>query len=715
MKEYRSSNFNYFSNEDRQKEKKKSAWKKVWFWIKIVFYVLLFGIAMTGCVQSCVVKSSNYTGNGIEFYTSKENVSPHVTTFDATHKLTKEESTHLHENKVDIGLGEKDQLYFDKNDGANFHLSHKNYKEIIDNLRSTHQGSYGAYKNWNTAIQLRDYDKKLWNNRPIITGTGENSNNYLFAVQPVEDDNAKGSYKTIYNPNEYKEWLVIDPTFNFDSNFVYDKEKNVFKINPENSKLINEGKFTSKLEVNNNRNSTPFLFDKELSYLTFSSKNDFTGFAKFRRDILETLATNTFYSDKSSYYKKALSQVESKLREANYSVDYNGFNKYLVDKIKNKKANELEFAPNVFYALKYYNKALNKYASELNFSALNQISPVKNSVIEEINNLSNDYNKINDKNSKEAVELKKKITSLNEQLRNTSRLLSPAPYSTMTVKLTDAVNIPYSGDEPQRVIHSWSDAWKLGPFYGLLVFPTAWLSAHLSTSLSHLGGWGTIIVILVLTIILRSAMLAVTFKQTVNQSKQEELKSKKAKIDAKYADFKNNKQMKARQQQEVAELYKKHGINPLDAFVTMIISLPVFIMMWRVIQSLPEFKSTVWLGLSFAETSWRRLFFSGEWQYLGLLVVVAAVQGVAQFLPQILNRKKFKERTSLEEEKALKKANRTQRIMTIVFFFITLIFSAGLQVYWIISGIWTIIQTLSIHKFKKSAYYRRKYLDKHKA
>lgn len=147
----------------------------------------------------------------------------------------------------------------------------------------------------------------------------------------------------------------------------------------------------------------------------------------------------------------------------------------------------------------------------------------------------------------------------------------------------------------------------------------------------------------------------------------------------------------------------------------MIISLPVFIMMWRVIQSLPEFKSTVWLGLSFAETSWRRLFFSGEWQYLGLLVVVAAVQGVAQFLPQILNRKKFKERTSLEEEKALKKANRTQRIMTIVFFFITLIFSAGLQVYWIISGIWTIIQTLSIHKFKKSAYYRRKYLDKHKA
>ncbi len=295
-------------------------------------------------------------------------------------------------------------------------------------------------------------------------------------------------------------------------------------------------------------------------------------------------------------------------------------------------------------------KPLNKYANELNFSALNQISPVKNSVIEEINSLSNDYNKINDKNSKEAIDLRKKITTLNEQLRNSSRLLAPAPYSSMTINLNDAVKIPYAGDEPQRVIYNWADAWKLGPFYGLLVFPTSLIIRLIyQQGLSHLGGWGTIIVILVLTIILRSVMLAITFKQTVNQSKQEELKSKKAKIDAKYAEFKNNKQMKVLDNnKKLLSLYKKHGINPFDAFVTMLISLPIFIMMWRVIQSLPEFKSTVWLGISFAETSWRRLFFSGEWQYLGVLLVVAIVQGVAQFLPQILNRKKFKERTSLE-------------------------------------------------------------------
>ncbi|WP_429982556.1 hypothetical protein, partial [Mycoplasmopsis bovis] len=66
---------------------------------------------------------------------------------------------------------------------------------------------------------------------------------------------------------------------------------------------------------------------------------------------------------------------EKTLKNENYSVDYNGFNKYFVDKIKNKKSNELEFAPNVFYALKYYNKALNKYANELNF--INQFHAIR--------------------------------------------------------------------------------------------------------------------------------------------------------------------------------------------------------------------------------------------------------------------------------------------------------------------------------------------------
>lgn len=94
-----------------------------------------------------MIKSSNYTKNNIKFYTNKKNINPHVTTFNTTHKLTKKENTHLHENKINISLNKKNQLYFNKNNNTNFHLSHKNYKKIINNLKNTHQNNYNTYKN----------------------------------------------------------------------------------------------------------------------------------------------------------------------------------------------------------------------------------------------------------------------------------------------------------------------------------------------------------------------------------------------------------------------------------------------------------------------------------------------------------------------------------------------------------------------------------------
>ncbi|WP_029513755.1 membrane protein insertase YidC [Mycoplasmopsis primatum] len=713
MKEYRSDNFNYFSQEEQEKQKKKTIWKKIWFWIKIVLYVLLFGIAMTGCVQSCVVKSSNYTGNGIEFYTSKNKTSPHVTTFDANNSFTQEDKKYFEKIGVDLPTLEKgDQLFYSENPGANYHLSYKEHSEIINRLKEVHKDSYGAYKNWSSAIQLRDNNLKLLNNQPIVSGSGKNSNNYLFSVQSVEPENNKIVYNQIYDNNEYKEWNFVDPSFDFDNHFVYNLDTKKMELNITK---INNGQFDSSIKLGEGDKAQNFTFKKELSYLTINPDNNFLGLGKFRRDIFETLAKNTFYSANAKFYKKVLDKNASMLESAGYSKDYNGLSKWFVDMVKNNKAKEISIDTETYLALKHYNNAIKQYVSNLKFSPSSKISPIKDSIVDQLERLKESYNKLSDKNSTDAEKIRKQVQEVQDQLRMSVKYTSPAPYSVLSFEPSELVSLPFAGDEYQRVISDIGSSWKLGPFYGIFVLPIAWVSAHLSSAMSGIGSWGTILTILIITIILRGAMLALTFRQTINQSKQEELKSKKAKIDAKYADFKNNKQMKARQQQEVSDLYKKHGVNPLDAFVTLIISFPVFIAIWRVIQGLPEIKSTVWLGISFAETSWRRLFFNGEWQYFGILLVVGVVQGLSQFMPQILNRRKFKERTNLEEAKALKKSNKTQRIMSIVFFFITFLFSAGVQVYWIISGLWNIAQTIGIHYFKKSDYYRRKYILKQKA
>ncbi|WP_027334598.1 membrane protein insertase YidC [Mycoplasmopsis felifaucium] len=755
MKDYRSDNFNYFSKEDQIKKQKKSLWKKIWFWLKIVLYVMLFGFSLTGCIQSCVIKTSNYTGGGIEFYTSKDNVSPHVTTFKANNALSKSEIEKLKSDGVDttqFNFEQNNVLGFKEHQSANFNLSRRLYGNVLTDIQKQtveYNGVYGAYKNINTALQLFD------TNNQIIGGEQQavyNKNNkYIFATVPVETDEKTVigfKYESIYNPGELKEWSYIDPGFNFDSYFVYDKADNKYKLNlsayaddKTNTGILLSGKFKDKITVGSGKTARDVQFDKELSTLTVADNNyyynagvnsDQYGLGKFRRDIFEALATSTFYSENSSFYTKAIEEAKTEYGVNNYSE----LSKYVVAQVTSKdktKMQTLALSPTIYVALKKYTENISHYINRTGFVAENQINPVKIQLVNQfdealknyndqlniVNNAQVAYDSLKTPENKKVLDeavaklngYKKLLEGANSSLSQNLTITSPAPGSIMTVKQSLLSNMPLNS-EPQRVIYDWGTAWKLGPFYGLFVWPLAYISSALTTAIPIWSGWGTIIAILVITIVLRALMLGVTFKSTVNQSKQEELKSKKAKIDAKYAEFKNNKQMKARQQAEIAELYKKNGINPLDAFATMIISLPVFLAIWRVIQALPDMKSTVWLGMSFAETSWQRLFFHTEWPYLGLLIVVGIVQGISQFLPKLLTMKKFKERTNLEEAKALKKQNKTQTIMSLLFFFITFIFSAGVQIYWIISGLWTIGQTLGIHYFKKTAYYRRKYLQK---
>ncbi len=59
----------------------------------------------------------------------------------------------------------------------------------------------------------------------------------------------------------------------------------------------------------------------------------------------------------------------------------------------------------------------------------------------------------------------------------------------------------------------------------------------------------------------------------------QEIAGKKAIIDAKYANYKGNKQMEQRKKQEISELNKKEGVNPLGAIGSMFITMPFFLAM----------------------------------------------------------------------------------------------------------------------------------------
>ena len=155
--------------------------------------------------------------------------------------------------------------------------------------------------------------------------------------------------------------------------------------------------------------------------------------------------------------------------------------------------------------------------------------------------------------------------------------------------------------------------------------------------------------------------------------------------------------MQSRKQQETQALYKKEGVSPLGSMGSMLIVMPFFFAILRVTYGLPHLKSTTWLGIRFGSTSWRELLTWHEWQYLPLMISAMAFAAAQQILPRLLTRHRDKGRINVHQKQAMKKNNKMQNIMIVVSIVMSIIFTAGMQVYYIASGLWMIIQSFLTH------------------
>lgn len=252
-------------------------------------------------------------------------------------------------------------------------------------------------------------------------------------------------------------------------------------------------------------------------------------------------------------------------------------------------------------------------------------------------------------------------------------------------------------------ISTWGQAWDMhrgaGPFYGIFVYPIAWVTNKIVDSFPMMAGWESFLAIVIVVVVISMITFLLSFKGTLQQTKMQELNAKKAVIDAKYAPYKGNKQMEMRQKQEVSELYKKEGINPMSSLVTIFVTMPFFFAMWRVIGSIQHIKGTTWLGMNFAATSYKEVFsnFTGSWQYIPLMLLAAGIQVFSQIYPRLLTKRRDKNRINVHQKAAMKKGNKMQNIMLIVFAFMALIFTAGLQVYFIVRSLWRLIEVQATH------------------
>lgn len=245
---------------------------------------------------------------------------------------------------------------------------------------------------------------------------------------------------------------------------------------------------------------------------------------------------------------------------------------------------------------------------------------------------------------------------------------------------------------------------------GILVWPMGAFVDVLTNGMLK-GGVGTgiaqLLSILIITVIVRSLMLIVTWKQSSANAKMTELQPQIAKIQAKYPNANTNNYEKQRQAAEMADLYKKNKINPLSTFGVLLIQFPVFICVWAALQGSSVLSSGSLLGLDFSASISSILFSAKEWNLaagggaltaLVLFLLMAVGQVVSMLLPQWLQKRKAKNVAKLGKNPAKQSNDNRMKwftyIMSAMIIFMGFSLASGMGVYWFIGALFSIGQTL---------------------
>jgi YidC/Oxa1 family membrane protein insertase len=111
---------------------------------------------------------------------------------------------------------------------------------------------------------------------------------------------------------------------------------------------------------------------------------------------------------------------------------------------------------------------------------------------------------------------------------------------------------------------------------------------------SFVGNYGWSIV--VLTIVINAIMFPLRHKSTVSMRKMQELQPQVKAIQERYAKLKASDPAKQKMNQELMALYKERGVNPASGCVPMLLTMPVLLAMWALLQTSIELRGAPWFG-----------------------------------------------------------------------------------------------------------------------
>lgn len=208
--------------------------------------------------------------------------------------------------------------------------------------------------------------------------------------------------------------------------------------------------------------------------------------------------------------------------------------------------------------------------------------------------------------------------------------------------------------------------------------PMLWLLRQLNSLAGNFG-----IAIILLTVIIRGLMFPIAQKQFASMAGMKAVQPKMKAIQERYKDDKQ------KQQQEIMKLYKDEGVNPLAGCLPILVQIPIFFALYKVLILSIEMRHEpfidFWIRDLSAPDPWTILNLFGLLPFdvpgfLGI-GVLAVLLGVTMWLTFRLNPSAM---DPMQQQ--------IFNLMPWILMFVMAPFAAGLLLYWVTSNILTLAQ-----------------------
>ncbi|RRD30173.1 membrane protein insertase YidC [Actinomyces bowdenii] len=243
----------------------------------------------------------------------------------------------------------------------------------------------------------------------------------------------------------------------------------------------------------------------------------------------------------------------------------------------------------------------------------------------------------------------------------------------------------------------------------------AWVMVYIHKGLTLLGlpdgpGVAWVLSIIGLTVVVRILIMPLFVRQIRASRGMQLMQPELQALQAKYKGKKDPESQK-RQQEEMMALYRKHGTNPLSSCLPILVQMPIFFALFRVLASLQNVADGTYAGSDsigpltadlardvqastvFGANLSSSFMNSDSLQVKIVTVIMIIIMSVTQWYTMAqLSMKNMPESTKNSDNPMIRSQRIMITVMPIVFAVTGVNFQIGVLVYWVTSNLWTMGQ-----------------------